>query len=208
MHIPFLVARKTPPKTKLRSFTTFGRDASGATAVEFGLVALPFMMMIAAIIDVGTYYLALNALDRGIDETARFVRTGEAQTGGISATGVADVKSVDAFKKTVCLKARADGGNFDCSQITVILNSTTSWANILAADQSCTTGTSPNLVMKTGAIGANSLSSYVGGTSAYVIATVCYPWDTARLLPFLSTGNLQGGKMLLQSSMAFQTEPY
>jgi Flp pilus assembly protein TadG len=196
-----------PPKS--HRFTTFKRDQSGATAVEFGLVAMPFIMMMAAIIDVGSYYLALNALDRGLDDASRFVRTGEAQTQGIiSSVGVLDPKSVAAFKQKVCDKASEAGGNIDCSKMVVLMASATSWADIANADQSCTTGTSPNAVLKPSATASAALTSYVAGTSAFVIVTICYPWEMAKFLPFAKLGNLQDGSMLLQSSSAFQVEPY
>ena len=202
-------AKKSKPQTAVSCFTTFGRDRSGTTAIEFGVVAMPFLMMMAAIIDVGSYYLALNALDRGIDETARFVRTGEAQSGGItSSVGTIDIHSVAAFRQSVCDNARNAGGSFNCSNVVVILNSGNSWADVAAADQTCTTGTSPNVVMRASTSTSDTLTAHVGGTSAFVIATVCYPWDMAKFLPFVNIGNLQDGSMLLQSSVAFQTEPY
>ena len=217
------VAALTPkPQQQRRSFTTFRKDGSGTTAVEFGFVALPFLMIMAAIIDVGTYYLALNALDRGIDDASRFVRTGEAQTGGVSAYtcgnaaagGVngqcpaLDPNTVAAFKQSICEKARSAGGAFDCSKLTTIINFTNSWGGLQAADQSCTTGTSPNVVLKPSTTGSDQLTAHVSGSSAYVIITACYPWATAKVLPFIKLGNLQDGSMLLQSSTAFQTEPY
>lgn len=200
---------------KCRKIGGFSSDTSGATAVEFSLVALPFLMILAGIIDVGSYYLALNTLDRGLDETARFIRTGEAQTGGFTysaATQTAnpglDASSIKGFKVKVCEQAKAAGGNFDCSKMVVILNFGASWANVAAANQTCTQGASPNVTLVAGTTSTDQLTAHVGGTSSVVIATVCYPWDTAKFLPFLKIGNLQDGSMLLQSSTAFQTEPY
>jgi Flp pilus assembly protein TadG len=192
-----------------RSFTTFKRDQSGATAVEFGLVALPFLMMMAAMIDVGSYYLALNALDRGVDDATRAVRTGEAQTSGVtSSNGALDKKSVAAFKQSICDKSNNAGGNIDCAKMTLLLSFTNNWAALSNVDQSCTSGAAPNTVLKPSTTASDTLSSRVGGTSAYVIVTVCYPWAMAKFLPFVNIGNLQDGSMLLQSSSAFQTEPY
>jgi Flp pilus assembly protein TadG len=204
------VSRKIGFSFKCRKNGAFSRDASGATAVEFGLVALPFLMILAGIIDVGTYYFALNTLDRGVDETARFIRTGEAQTGGFTyvSTQTVDAKTIAGFRVKVCEQAKAAGGNFDCSKMVVVLNSGTTWAQIANADQTCTQGTSPNVTLKAGTTGTDQLTAHVGGTSSVVIATVCYPWDVAKFLPFLKVGNLQDGSMLLQSSTAFQTEPY
>jgi Flp pilus assembly protein TadG len=209
------VSRKIRFSFRCRKNGAFSRDASGATAVEFGLVALPFLMMLAGIIDVGTYYFALNTLDRGIDETARFIRTGEAQTGGFSysaATQTAnpglDATTIQGFKVKVCEQAKAAGGNFDCSKFTVVLNFGATWADVAAANQTCTQGTAPNVTLNAGTTSTDQLTAHVGGTSSVVIATVCYPWDVAKFLPFLKVGNLQDGSMLLQSSTAFQTEPY
>ena len=207
----FNVSSKSKPALACKRRAGFAADERGATAVEFGMVALPFLMMLAGIIDVGSYYLALNSLDRGLDETARFVRTGEAQTGGYSFTTnnvtTADL-TVAGFTKKVCQQAQAAGGSFDCTQFKVILNSASTWAGLANANQTCTQGTAPNVTLVAGSNGTDTLNSHVGGTSAMVIATVCYPWGMAKFLPFLNIGNLQDGSMLLQSSTAFQTEPY
>jgi len=81
------------------------------------------------------------------------------------------------------------------------------WADLAnrTAGQSCVSN--GNLTGSTGNA-ADLLSAYVNGQSAYVLVTACYRWDDARNLPFWNIGNFANGAMLIQSSIAFQTEPY
>jgi Flp pilus assembly protein TadG len=179
--------RPRPTGTGLRKFLD---DENGTTAVEFGLVALPFLMMIFGTANTGLYYFTVNSLDRGVEDAARLIRTGEAQKAG---------KTVADFKQLVCDGA---GGMIDCAKVTVQLQSAADWPTI--NKQSCLTA--GNITGDTG-VGTDKLQSYVGGAGVPVLISVCYVWGMTEYLPFLKLSNVSGG-MLLQSSTAFRTEPY
>jgi Flp pilus assembly protein TadG len=53
----------------------FGRSAAGAAAVEFALVAIPFLFLILGVLQVGIYYLVQSSLDAGIIGTADALRS-------------------------------------------------------------------------------------------------------------------------------------
>jgi Flp pilus assembly protein TadG len=57
----------------------FRRDETGATAVEFALVAAPFLFMLFAVIELALVFVLDSALENAVMETGRLVRTGQAQ---------------------------------------------------------------------------------------------------------------------------------
>ncbi len=75
------------------TLSAFGRDASGASALEFALVATPLILTLLAILEIGIVYFANFTLDSATAQGARLIRTGQAQT-----------QSFDAakFKSEVC----------------------------------------------------------------------------------------------------------
>src|SRR5262245_1464059 len=73
----------------------FARAEGGATAVEFALVAIPFLMLVFAIIELGLVYLVSLTLENAVIDVGRQIRTGQVQTSGGTAT---------TFKSSVCAK--------------------------------------------------------------------------------------------------------
>lgn len=69
------------------------RDESGTTAVEFAFVAIPFITLLVAIFEIGLMLLATYSLDNAVAQTARLVRTGQAQAGSFDP---------DQFKTQIC----------------------------------------------------------------------------------------------------------
>src|SRR5262245_28412948 len=57
----------------------FGRAEEGAAMLEFGLVALPFFMLTFGLAEICMIGFAQTSLDHAVAETARTIRTGEAQ---------------------------------------------------------------------------------------------------------------------------------
>src|SRR5262245_27157195 len=67
----------------------------GAAAVEFGLVAAPFLALIFAIMETAIVFFAGQALETAAADSARLIMTGQAQTAGYSES---------QFKTAVCGK--------------------------------------------------------------------------------------------------------
>jgi Flp pilus assembly protein TadG len=62
----------TPPLRA--SLSRFLADRRGATAVEFAIVALPFLFLVLAVIQMGLFYMSQSALDSGVLTTAQSLR--------------------------------------------------------------------------------------------------------------------------------------
>ena len=64
-----------------------GRQQDGSAAVEFGLVAAPFLALVFAIMETAIVFFAGQALETAVADSARLIMTGQAQTQGFNACG-------------------------------------------------------------------------------------------------------------------------
>src|SRR5260221_3921746 len=71
----------------------FTRDESGATAVEFGIVAVPFFALLFAILETAMAFFAAETLETAVSNASRLIRTGQAQQQALTAA---------TFKDKVC----------------------------------------------------------------------------------------------------------
>src|SRR5262245_26516590 len=81
----------------------FVRQQSGVAAVEFGMVALPFLALIFAILEQSIIFFAGQALETAVSDSGRLIMTGQAQQQGFDQ---------NAFKNAVCAKVY---GLFNCA---------------------------------------------------------------------------------------------
>lgn len=86
-------------------FNRWRKDSRGATAVEFGLVFMPFIILILGIIELAIMYTAADVLEGATHGAARILRTGQAQESGDPLT---------AFNDRLCSQSV---GLIDCSKI-------------------------------------------------------------------------------------------
>src|SRR4029079_6502236 len=87
----------------------WARDARGTSAIEFGIVALPFFFFVVGLIGVGLYFFTMSSLEYGAEAASREIRSGQAQKGSIT---------VSQFKNLVCLAA---GSYINCNKLSVII---------------------------------------------------------------------------------------
>jgi Flp pilus assembly protein TadG len=69
--------RSTRPKGLLRLFVRLRRNEDGVAAIEFALLAVPFFMLLFAIIESCIAFAAEQVLENAVDTMGRQVRTGE-----------------------------------------------------------------------------------------------------------------------------------
>ncbi|MBN8998205.1 MAG: pilus assembly protein [Rhizobiales bacterium] len=163
---------------------SFRRDAGGATAVEFGLIAIPFIAMMVAIIEIGITYFADNALDSATAEAARLIRTGQAQAQGFDSA---------AFRDKVC-----DGVKpvFDCNGLKI---------DVRTSPDFSTAAIAPPL-KPDGTLDETQLGFNAGHGTDIVIVRVFYEWPA--MLNFIDQNSTANGKHLLAAVTAFRNEPF
>ncbi len=71
---------------RTRTMGRFRRDEKGVTAVEFGLLSLPFFAIIGAILETSLIFMASQILDSAVNDSARLIRTGQAQAANFTST--------------------------------------------------------------------------------------------------------------------------
>lgn len=175
-------------------------DARGATAVEFGLVCVPFIALLGAIVQLAFTAWAQENLDYTFQEAARTVLTGQFQAGndqkadgatllaalhnamcGASSPNPVTVYSCPGVK----LDVRVSGGGFAGVTTAAIVDpSTRTWAPNFGKTYTCAP---PN---------------------AIVIATAALDFPVFFGLWNAGLSTFSDGGTLIQSTAVFRTEPY
>jgi Flp pilus assembly protein TadG len=96
----------------------YSKSESGAAAVEFAFVALPFFMLLCVIIEQGVVMFTEYTLQTAVQDSGRLIRTGQAQAGNLTAA---------QYKAKICSLASV---LMDCGGITVYVASDTNFANL------------------------------------------------------------------------------
>src|SRR3954454_14350257 len=162
------------------------RRQDGAAAVEFGLVAAPFLALLFAIMETAIVFFAGQALETAAADSSRLIMTGQAQTQSFDAA---------AFKNAVCAKIY---GLFDCQNgIYVDVRKFTSFSGV----------TMPSPVDAQGNF-QNNFSYQPGGPGDIVVVRLFYQYPVYVSLLGFNLTNMNGGKRLLVATAAFRNEPY
>lgn len=188
--------RQTRART-LRRLRTWSKDQSGFTAVEFAVVALPFVMLLFGTIAVCLYFFTNFTMENAVWQASRAIRTGQFQQGQGSYAGITSMEDRKAaFKQALCAKAPQ---YIDCNKAIILVQSNSGGFGSIAQPTCASNGTM---------IDQAEAGFDAGGASSVVLVTVCYPWSFGGRLPFLGMSNLSDGSLLIQASVAFRTEPF
>jgi len=161
------------------------RDESGAAAVEFGFVAIPFFALIGAIIETAMVFLAGQILETAVNDAARLIRTGQVQQANTSAA---------AFKTEVCNRLYI---LFECSGIYIDVRTATTFGGISTTPPIDSDG---NFVKD---------FTYVPGKASEIVVVKAY-YEYPLVLSGLGMdlSDLASGKRLIGAVSAFRNEPF
>jgi Flp pilus assembly protein TadG len=165
----------------------FARAQDGATAVEFALVATPFLALLFAIVETALVFFAGQTLEAAVSETSRLIMTGQAQTNGYSQAD---------FKTAVC--NYLTGAMFNCSNGVYV--DVKSYANFSAISAT------PPVV--NGQFDTSNLAYTPGGPGDIVVVRLYYQWPISVSLLGDNLSTLNGNKRLLIATSVFRNEPY
>ncbi len=165
---------------------SFAGSEKGATAVEFGIVALPFFLLLMAILETGMVFYAQSTMDGAMKEAARMIRTGEAQKNNWSQAD---------FRNKMCT---AVSGLFGCTENLKI--------EVLSFPDA-TAITLPPALDNNGDL-KNAFSYSPGAPNDTVVVRVFYSWDLIMSIPGIGLSNMNGNKRLLTAAAAFKNEPF
>ncbi len=164
----------------------FVRQQDGAAAVEFALVAAPFLALTFAILETAFVFFAQQTMEATAADASRLIMTGQAQTASYSQAD---------FKTAVCARVY---GLFDCSGgMTVDVKTYTTFSTV----DNSTPVTSGNF-------DATKAGYVPGGPGCIVRVTLYYQWPIYVTMWNTSLANLNGNKRLLVATAVFRNEPY
>lgn len=167
----------------------FLRNRRGSTAIEFAMLAVPFVMLVMSIIETSLSFTAQQILSNATDNLARQLRTGQLKPEAASATEV---------RKRIC------------DELSLIVDSTCpglfidlkSYSTFAAAAAVKTKFTSDKDLDTTG------FTVAPGGPESKNMLRVYYKWPVMLDLMRKSMSNMKDNKTLLMATTTWQNEPY
>lgn len=164
----------------------FRRAQDGATAIEFGILGPIFFALIGASMETALVFFAGQTLDSAVHDSARLIRTGQAQQQAMSAS---------QYRDAICGRLH---NLFDCNQLRVSVREINAFANF---------STGQPLDPETGEWTIQEQYQPGTGTSIVVVEAY-YKWPTILNIPGLMTGVTADGKRLLGAARVFRNEPF
>lgn len=171
---------------KSAAIRRFLRRKDGAAAVEFAIVAAPFMALLFAIMETAMVFFAGQTLETAAADSARLILTGQAQTQGLDQ---------NSFKDAVCARIY---GVFDCKNGVYVDVKT--YSDFASVDMTPPVDQNGNL--------QTNFTYNPGGPCAIVVVRLLYQFPTFTSLLGFSLADLAGGKRLLVATSVFRNEPY
>jgi Flp pilus assembly protein TadG len=170
----------------LRPFRRFARHDSGATTVEFAIVAAPFLALMFAIMETAIVFFAGQTLETAVADSARLIMTGQAQA-----------QSFDQakFKDAVCARVFT---LFDCKN--GMLVDVRKYTSFSAAATGKPIDSNGNLV--------NNFVYQPGCPGDIVVVRIMYQWPVWVSLLGFNLADMAGSKRLLMATSAFRNEPF
>lgn len=181
-----MTSMKTPPDPRLDR-KAHRRRREGAAAVEFGLVALPFFLLLFSIFELGLVFITDAVAENAVITVSRDIRTGQAQAKAVDAA---------AFKKAFCDQMSVFEA--DCPARATI--------DVRVVDKF-----SDPIDMPTDANGVLDLSKVVydpGGAQSLVVVRVWYKHP--MIVPALTQAVTSAGpgSIMISAAAAFRNEPF
>ena len=177
------------PRSGLDVFRRFRRDDSGAHAVEFGLVVVPFLAMAFTIMETAYGFWAGQVLESAVSDASRLLLTGQAQQN-------AAITDTGSFKTiALCPKLPAF---INCADIVVDVRSAASFGSI-----------PPFKPNASGFYDTSGFTYQRTNKSDIVVVRAVYPFPVyASFLGAPGTVDISGRKRLLMSIATFRNEPF
>ena len=191
--LPLYRGRCVPINRRLRmALRGFRRDQDGVTAVEFGMVSIPFFAILFAIVEAAIMFWSAQVLETAVANAARTIYTGQFQTTNDETSSDIGAK----FKTELCKHVVA---LFPCN------------TSALRVDiRRFTPGTPPPAVIdkNTGNIDEGAFGYQATKPSEIVLVRAAL--ELPAIAPFINWNqtNLANGKRLILGTATFRNEPF
>jgi Flp pilus assembly protein TadG len=177
-------------KRKLAIFRrrSFAKHQEGAAALEFAMVAAPFIALLVAGLQTALAFFAGQVLESAVTDSSRSILTGSAQN---------DKLDQNAFAQLVCSKVQA---LFSCPSLMIDVQTATTFS-------AANTGM-PTLTFNAAGQVNNAWAYNPGNPGDIVVVRVMYLWPTFLGPLGFSLSNQSNGSLLLMATSVFKNEPY
>lgn len=178
----------------VRSGGRLARDERGVTAIEFGILALPFFTIILAILETTMVFFAGQVLDSAVEDASRMIKTGRAQAAGYT---------ISNFRTLLCGYTFGLFGS-GCPDVKIKVQKISSFSSTTTTTtvQSCnytTTMTCDWTISQ----------DYNAGVGRDVIQVFAYyRWPLLIALPYFSLKNQPDNYRLIGATRVFRNEPF
>ena len=175
---------------RMRVFRRFARARRGSAAVEFALVMMPFVLLTFGLAEVAMIGFAQTSLDFAVNETARQIRTGQAQMNGVSESQI-EAQLCSELNNFISMGCN---GNLylDVRRFTSFSDASNSPPNPIQNNQFSSAG----------------MGYQPGSASDIVVVRAYYRWQVMTPMFEPVFQNISGGQRILVSTMMFRNEPY
>lgn len=166
----------------------FSRNRRGATAIEFAILAVPFIMLTFAILESTVSFTAQQVLSNATDKLARQIRTGQ-----ITLTNTTETE----FRTLLCEEVSVIITS-GCPGLEVDLKSYATFASV------------PTTIPRTpeGDIDTTGFTYNPGGNETINSLRVFYRWPIITDMMKASLSNMPDGNTLLYASATWKNEPF
>lgn len=165
----------------------FGQDERGVTAVEFGILALPFFTIVFAIIETAMVFFAGQVLDSAVEDASRLVKTGQGTS-----------YNLETFRDYMC---GYTFNLFDCDEIQIKVEKIANFTSTATSQtvQTCNGTTCTWTVTE----------AFSPGAGRDVIQVFAYyRWPLLVTLPYFNLKNQPDNYRLLGATRVFRNEPF
>lgn len=162
-------------------------DKRGVAAIEFAMIAIPFFFLLFGLLEVCAIFIMTTVLEHGLNEASRDIRTGQAQQAGFGPV---------AFKNSVCSELF---DLLDCEgNLTLDVQTFSDFGST----------SNPTPIDSAGDFDPSGFGFNAGGQNEIVVVRAFYQWDLFTPVMSAPLANLNDGKRLIQSTIAFRNEPF
>lgn len=182
---PSAAGQTARPRSFFRAVRRLRRDETGSTAIEFAIVAMPFLILLLVIIELGLAFFAGQLLDNAVTDSARLIRTGQAQQAKLDQA---------AFKQEVLSRLPSF---FSADRLSVDVKSFSNFASVSVPP---VIDEDSNLI--------DNFAFQPGNASQIVVVRAFYRWPLAGSYLGVDFADLADGSRLLGSIAAFRNEPF
>jgi len=190
-------SRPHGPETKPAQPSLLARfvgNRKGTTVIEFAVLAIPFALLVFAILESCIAFAAQQLLTNATDDIARQVRTGQLKAADLDETTLRD---------KICEKLSIMVGD-SCDNATnkYLVFDLESYDTFAAAAQVKTRKTADGDIDDTG------FGVHPGGPLTKNMLRVFYKWPIMTDIMARTMSDLKGGRKLLFATVTWQNEPF